>query len=69
MIMFIQVLATVVISTVLASEAFSQSAGEIRGGSPYAAIEKAPATKLIVETEPPETWKRTPRNVVARVLS
>jgi Family of unknown function (DUF6130) len=34
---------------VLATSAFAQSAKEIRGGSPYVAIENEPAPKLIVD--------------------
>jgi hypothetical protein len=34
---------------VLATSAFAQSAREIRGGSPYIAIENEPAPKLIVD--------------------
>jgi hypothetical protein len=35
--------------TVLATSAFAQSAKEIRGGSPYIAIENEPAPRLIVD--------------------
>ncbi|HEX6259361.1 MAG TPA: hypothetical protein VFZ51_01820 [Woeseiaceae bacterium] len=35
----IRTLATVAVGTVLATSAFAQSAREIRGGSPYVAIE------------------------------
>ena len=40
-------------STVIAASAFAQSAKEIRGASPYIAIEDEPAPKLIVD--PPLT--------------
>ena len=45
----IRTLATVAVGTVLAAGAFAQSAREIRGGSPYVAIENEPAPKLIVD--------------------
>jgi Family of unknown function (DUF6130) len=40
--------------TVLATSAFAQSAREIRGASPYIAIENEPAPKLIVDPPLPE---------------
>jgi hypothetical protein len=40
--MLIKTLATVAVGTVLATSAFAQSAREIRGGSPYVAIETSP---------------------------
>jgi hypothetical protein len=49
MTMLIKTLATVAVGTVLATSAFAQSAKEIRGGSPYVAIEKEPPPKLIVD--------------------
>ena len=49
MAMLIKTLATVAVGTVLATSAFAQSAREIRGGSPYVAIENEPAPKLIVD--------------------
>jgi hypothetical protein len=49
MTMLIKTLATVAVGTVLATSAFAQSAKEIRGGSPYPAIENEPAPKLIVD--------------------
>ena len=49
MTMLIKMLATVAVGTVLATTAFAQSAREIRGGSPYVAIENEPAPKLIVD--------------------
>ena len=42
-------LAAVAAGTVLATSAFAQSAREIRGPSPYVAIENEPAPKLIVD--------------------
>ena len=49
MTMLTKALATVAAGTVLATSAFAQSAREIRGGSPYVAIENEPAPKLIVD--------------------
>ena len=49
MTMLIKTLATVAVGIVLATSAFAQSAREIRGGSPYVAIENEPAPKLIVD--------------------
>ena len=49
MTMLIKALATVAVGTVLATTAFAQSAREIRGGSPYVAIENEPAPRLIVD--------------------
>ena len=49
MTMLIKALATVAVGTVLATTAFAQSAREIRGGSPYVAIENEPAPKLFVD--------------------
>jgi len=48
--MLIKMLATVAAGTVLATSALAQSARDIRGGSPYVAIENEPAPKLIVDT-------------------
>jgi hypothetical protein len=45
----IKTLAAVAAATVLATSAFAQSAREVRGGSPYIAIENEPAPKLIVD--------------------
>jgi hypothetical protein len=50
MTMLIKMLATVAAGTVLATSALAQSARDIRGGSPYVAIENEPAPKLIVDT-------------------
>ena len=49
MTMLIKTLAAVAAGTVLATSAFAQSAREIRGASPYFAIENEPAPKLIVD--------------------
>jgi hypothetical protein len=49
MTLVIKTLAVVAAGTVLAVSAFAQSAKEIRGASPYNAIENEPAPKLIVD--------------------
>jgi hypothetical protein len=54
MTMLIKTLAAVAAGTVLATSAFAQSAREIRGASPYVAIENEPAPKLIVDPPLPE---------------
>jgi hypothetical protein len=50
----IRMLAATAAVTVLATSAFAQSAREIRGATPYAAIENEPAPKLIVDPPIPE---------------
>src|SRR5262247_4306793 len=50
----IKTFAAAAAATVLATSAFAQSAREIRGGSPYVAIENEPAPKLIVDPPLPE---------------
>jgi hypothetical protein len=45
----IKTLAAVAAGTVLATSAFAQSAREVRGASPYNAIENEPPPKLIVD--------------------
>ena len=50
----IKTLAAVAAGTVLATSAFAQSAKDIRGASPYVAIENEPAPKLIVDPPLPE---------------
>jgi Family of unknown function (DUF6130) len=52
----IKMLATAAVAagTVLTTSAFAQSAREIRGASPYVAIENEPAPKLIVDPPLPE---------------
>jgi Family of unknown function (DUF6130) len=47
--LFIRTLALVVAGAVLATYAYAQSARDIRGASPYIAIEKEPPPKLIVD--------------------
>ncbi|GLS32519.1 hypothetical protein GCM10007937_42290 [Mesorhizobium albiziae] len=54
MTMLIKTLAAVAAGTVLATSAFAQTAREIRGASPYVAIENEPAPKLIVDPPLPE---------------
>jgi hypothetical protein len=54
MTMLIKALAAVAASTVLATGAFAQSALEVRGASPYVAIENEPAPKLVVDPPLPE---------------
>jgi hypothetical protein len=49
MTLLIKTFAAVAAGTVLATSAFTQSAREIRGASPYDAIENEPAPKLIVD--------------------
>jgi hypothetical protein len=51
--MFVRTLA-IVVGALLASSAVAQSAREVRGGSPYVAIENEPAPKLIVDPPLPE---------------
>jgi hypothetical protein len=50
----IKTLAVVAAGTVLATTAFAQSARDIRGASPYVAIENERAPKLIVDPPLPE---------------
>jgi hypothetical protein len=47
--MLIKTLAAVAACTLLATGAFAQSAREIRGASPYVAVENEPQPKLIVD--------------------
>jgi uncharacterized protein DUF6130 len=54
MTMLIKTLAAVAAGTMLATSAFAQSAKEIRGASPYVAIENEPAPKLTVDPPLPE---------------
>jgi hypothetical protein len=54
MTLLIKTLAVVAAGTVLATSAFAQSARDIRGASPYVAIENEPAPKLIVDPPLPE---------------
>ena len=50
----IKTLAAAAAGTVLATSAFAQSAREIRGASPYVAVENEPLPKLIVDPPLPE---------------
>jgi hypothetical protein len=50
----IKTLAAAAAGAVLVTSAFAQSAQEVRGASPYVAIEKEPAPKLIVDPPLPE---------------
>jgi Family of unknown function (DUF6130) len=50
----IKSLAVAVAGTVLATSAFAQTAKEIRGASPYVAIENEPTPRLIVDPPLPE---------------
>ena len=54
MAMLIKTLAVVALGTVLATSVCAQSARDIRGASPYIAIEKEPPPKLIVDPPLPE---------------
>jgi hypothetical protein len=54
MTMFTRTLAVVVAGTALATCAFAQSARDIRGASPYIAVDKEPAPRLIVDRPLPE---------------
>jgi hypothetical protein len=54
--MLIKTLAAVAASAVLTTSAFAQSAREVRGPSPYVAIENEPAPKLIVDPRFPISW-------------
>src|SRR6476646_5422616 len=50
----VKMLVTVAAGTVLATAASAQSAKEVRGASPYVAVENEPAPKLIVDPPLPE---------------
>jgi hypothetical protein len=54
MTMFIKTLVVVAAGAVLATSACAQSAKEIRGATPYAAIENEPPPKLIVDNPLPD---------------
>src|SRR5215211_355062 len=54
MTMLIKTTTAVAAGTMLATSAFAQSAKEVRGASPYPAIENEPAPKLIVDPPLPE---------------
>jgi uncharacterized protein DUF6130 len=49
MTLIIKTLAAVAAGTVLATSAFAQNAREVRGPTPYFAVENEPAPKLIVD--------------------
>jgi hypothetical protein len=51
---FIKLIAAAAAATVLATSAFAQSAREIRGPSPYVAVENEPPPKLIVDPPLPQ---------------
>ena len=50
----VKMIVTVVAGAVLATGAFAQSAKEVRGTSPYVAVESEPSPKLIVDPPLPE---------------
>jgi hypothetical protein len=50
----IRTVATVAAGAVLATSAFAQSARDVRGASPYVAVENEPPPKLIVDPPLPE---------------
>ena len=54
MTIFIKTLAAVAASIVLAANVSAQSARDVRGASPYVALENEPAPKLIVDDPLPE---------------
>jgi len=54
MTMIMKTIVAVTAGAVLTTNAFAQSAKEIRGASPYSAIENEPAPKLIVDPPLPE---------------
>jgi hypothetical protein len=54
MTIIIKTLAAVAAGTVLAANASAQSARDVRGASPYVAVENEPAPKLIVDDPLPE---------------
>ena len=54
MTMIMKTIAAVAAGAMLTTNAFAQSAREIRGASPYVAIENEPAPKLIVDPPLPE---------------
>ena len=52
--MHIKTLATVAVGTMLATAAFSQSAKQVRGASPYIEIKNEPPPKLVVDPPLPD---------------
>jgi hypothetical protein len=67
MTMLIKRLAAVAAGVVLATSAFAQGAREVRGPSPYAAIENEPAAKLIVDPPLPDPLSRGAVQIQYRV--
>jgi hypothetical protein len=63
----IKTLVAVATGTVLTASAFAQSAREIRGSSPYLAIENEPAAKLIVDPPLPDPLARGAIQIQYRV--
>ena len=58
MTMLVRTLAGVAAGTMLATTAFAQSAREVRGPSPYVAVENEPAPRLIVDPPLPDQLAR-----------
>src|SRR3954468_22946085 len=58
MTMLIRTLAALAVGTVLTTSAFAQTARDVRGGSPYVAIENEPAPELIVDPPLPDQLAR-----------
>jgi hypothetical protein len=58
MTMLIKTFAAVASCTVLATSVFAQSAKEVRGATPYVAIENEPAPKLVVDPPLPDQLAR-----------
>ena len=58
MTLLIKTLVAVAAGTMLTTSAFAESAREIRGASPYVAIENEPAPKLIVDPPLPDQLAR-----------
>lgn len=56
--MLIRTFTTLAAGIMLAMSAFAQSAKDVRGGSPYVAIENEPAPKLIVDPPLPDQLAR-----------
>ena len=56
--MLTRTLAAVAAGTVLAGSAFAQSAREVRGASPFVAIENEPAPKVVVDPPLPDQLSR-----------
>ena len=54
MTVLIKTLSAVAAGTVLATTAFAQTANEVRGATPYVAVENEPAPKLIVDPPLPD---------------